>query len=119
METYRSETNVIIKWSPNTNDNGAQITQYKIEIKLKDESWVVDPLCNGAQVTTFLNAFCSIAMQDFIAEPYLLERDDLIVARVQALNAVGWSETSPENIEGQTVETAPTQVPQPIKIDLD
>jgi hypothetical protein len=57
-------------------------------------------------------------MENFIQSPYLLERDDLIVARVSALNGVGWSDESEPNILGQTVETKPTVAPEPITFDL-
>lgn len=41
------------------------------------------------------------------------------MAKVSAINSVGWSDASSPNIEGVTVETTPNQAPQALQVDLD
>lgn len=56
-------------------------------------------------------------MSFFTEDPYLLVQDDLIVAKVRALNAVGWSDFSELNTIGQRVETKPLFAPPDLQID--
>jgi hypothetical protein len=58
-------------------------------------------------------------MHFFTESPYLLVQDDLIVAKVRALNVVGWSEYSELNIIGQVVQTKPLVAPPILVIDAD
>jgi len=48
-------------------------------------------------------------MSDFLVSPYTLIRGDLIIARVSALNSIGWSSPSPLNTAGVVVQTTPAQ----------
>jgi hypothetical protein len=58
-------------------------------------------------------------MHFFTESPYLLVQDDLIVAKVRALNVVGWSEYSKLNTIGQVVQTKPLVAPPILVIDAD
>ena len=49
------------------------------------------------------------------AAPYSYLLDDLIVVRVSARNAMGWSNVSPLNTVGATAKTVPQAVSTPIR----
>ena len=54
-------------------------------------------------------------MSILIAAPYTLSLQDLIVVRVSAHNANGWSATSNANSFGATVKTVPAIMTAPVR----
>ena len=74
--------------------------------------------CDGGSTTAISNNYCLIPMQTFIDAPYNLVQGDLIIATVQALNSIGWSDASQLNISGQSVETKPPVAPKALIVDL-
>jgi len=57
-------------------------------------------LCNGTQQQTINSSSCQFEMLSVTQAPLFLTQGDLIVARVRALNAVGWGNFSQANTVG-------------------
>jgi hypothetical protein len=57
-----------------------------------------------------LNRYCFIpVIESLRADPYLLQYQDPVMARVKSRNAIGWAEDwSPESTVYATVEIEPT-----------
>jgi hypothetical protein len=101
-------TSVRVAWNPLAT-NGSPITAYKIEIKQQDGVSYTQDLtdCDGTNPTTVAGNYCLIPMTTLTAYPYLLAQGSLIIARVSALNVIGWSTPSADNTVGVTASTTP------------
>jgi len=63
---------------------------------------------------TSTDLFCEVPVQEALkVAPYSLTFDNLVVAKVQALNARGWSDLSNVNTVGERIKTAPTRMSLP------
>lgn len=69
--------------------------------------------CDGSNSAIISALECEVPMNDLVNAPYSLSLGDLIVAKVRALNTIGWSEFSSENTSGATVATKPTFMNDP------
>ena len=109
-----------IWWAPLTgvNDGGTAVLEYLVEIRQHDGTYAEEEqYCDGAQTAIVLNAYCFIpVIESLRADPYLLEFQDPIMARVKSRNAIGWSEAwSLESLVFATVEVEPTKMPPVVK----
>ena len=101
---------VKITWS-HPHDGSEQLTSYIIEIaNLDTTQWNEDSVnCSGDDP---LATSCVIPMETLIADPYYLIFDQLVEARVTAVNAYGPSpEASELNVDGARVRRKPSQIP--------
>lgn len=62
--------------------------------------YLEDSICDGSESTTFNQTYCLLPMERFIDEPYSLKQGERIVAIVSALNEVGLSPYSTDNLIG-------------------
>jgi hypothetical protein len=56
--------------------------------------------CDGTSPTVVMTRQCVIPMVVLISDPYLLPEDTLVVATIEALNEIGYSDPSEENVTG-------------------
>lgn len=105
-----SGTQVRISWIA-PYDNGATITQYLIEIKQnpsEGSSYFQELVnCDGSKVDVYSLLSCDIPMDSLRAVPFHLQYNQLIQARVSALNIIGWNVPSDPNIVGALIRTEP------------
>lgn len=110
-------TQVQISWVP-LKENGAQITQYLIELKTLQGAYIEMPtLCDGTNENVLANNYCLFPMATFLASPLSLLQGDLIVARIAVKNAIGWTLPSADNTQGVLVQTRPLK-PLPMTYDV-
>ena len=89
--TANSGTDVVITW-PEPNSNGADITEYLIEVQTNDGDFVEeDTFCDGAANVVREGRTCSIPMSVLTDVPYSLTQGITIKARVSSINAQGFS----------------------------
>ena len=90
--------------------NSAAVDAYKILLLQSDGLTYSQDLsdCDGSSSSIISQQYCDIRMSSLTQAPYLLTYSSLVVAKVQAHNAVGWSILSPANTAGATVQVAPT-----------
>lgn len=94
--------------------NGAAISAYNIEIQKKDNTFAAySTTCSGADATIKSQKWCKVAMSVLISSTYNLVKDDLIIARIQAINDQGTGAYSPVNSAGALVETVPDKLAAP------
>jgi len=90
--------------------NGAPILSYVIEIQDSAGGWQLETTdCDGADPATLSAASCTIP-QSTLTSPtgsFQLERGDLVVARVAAVNQLGQGDPSPANSDGARIQTLP------------
>lgn len=111
--TALSGSTVTISWSAAT-DNSATVTAYLLEILQSDGSYYTDTTNCDASTDPVLSArSCALSLTTLRASPYSLAQGDLVVARVSAQNANGWSDVSEVNTSGANIETEPGQMSAP------
>jgi hypothetical protein len=94
---------VKIDWTA-PSSNASTITSYKVEIKAKDDSWKQETIaCDGSNSGIISATECTIPLVTLIGSDFLLQRGDLVVARVTATNIIGTSPTSPLNTTGALI----------------
>lgn len=113
-------TQVKIQWTPGES-NASPITAFKVLIMTSNPLISLESLdyCDGTTNNIIAQNYCLIPMLAFLASPYNLEQGDLIIATVQARNAIGWSVSSLPNVTGQNVETTPNGTPADLIIHLE
>jgi len=115
-------TDVKIAWVPN-DENGSPVEEYRINIQTSDPAVYETELtfCDGSESTIFSNNYCLIPMEVFSNPvfPFQLSQGDLIVAKVEAKNQIGWSNLSNANSDGQRVEIKPPATPADLIVNLD
>lgn len=95
---------ITVSWSA-PSANGQAITAYKIEIENSSGVWAEESTyCDGTDAGIISATSCSFTIT-YAMSQYGLAVADLVVARVSALNAVGWSGTSTPNSSGANIET--------------
>jgi hypothetical protein len=90
--------------------NSATVDSYKILLLQSDGLTYSEDLpdCDGSNSTIISQQCCDIPMSSLTQAPYLLAYNALVVAKVQAHNAVGWSALSSANTIGATIQVAPS-----------
>ena len=83
------------------------MTAYRVYIKSKNSISYQASTCLGSEADVVLNRQCTVAMTELIEEPFALAEGDTVVAIVEALNDIGYSEPSEENQSGATVQVVP------------
>ena len=88
VSTIVQTSNIKIAWNKPSTDNGSQITQYKILIMKENAEFVESSLCNGSDpdIVQSETPHCIVPIALLRASPFLLSRQDMVVARVQARN---------------------------------
>lgn len=105
--TSISGLHVKIDWTA-PSSNAATITSYRVEIKAKDNSFKQETIaCDGSKSTIISATECLIPLTTLIGSNFLLERGNLVVARVTATNIIGTSLPSPLNTTGALIQTKP------------
>jgi hypothetical protein len=94
-------TDVKIQWTP-SDSNASPITSFKVLIMTSDPLVLIEQLdhCDGSSPDAISKNYCLVPMQKFIEPPYNLVQGDLIIAKVQAKNQIGWSDASLPNVSG-------------------
>ncbi len=105
VTTTQSGTSVNIAWTQPTT-NGLTVTQYEILIKKKDGTFASASTCVGTDSSVITSRSCSVTMLT-LRNTFNLVLNDLVVAKVRAYNAKGWSTYSSENVSGATIKTEP------------
>lgn len=104
--TVNDDPNVDITWTAPASDGGSALISYRVRVKSKTDgiyySYVAT--CPGTDITQLT---CSIPMTALLTTPFNLQLGDLVVAVVDALNAVDYSIPSPENTSGALARTIP------------
>ena len=105
--TSLSGTNVVVSWTA-PNNHGLPITSYKITFKYASTYEELTAYCDGTSSTVISSTTCNVPMSVFAASPFFLNIGDLIVARVQTYNLLGWGSNSADNTAGATYATNPS-----------
>lgn len=103
-------TKVLVSWTA-PNFNYQPNLNYDIQFLHSDQTYQAHTECTPS--TT--DSSCSVSMSSLIASPYSLAQGDLIKAIIRSTNLRGTSQFSPANSIGQTVETVPHQMNDPVE----
>lgn len=90
--------------------NGSPILSYVIELQSKDGAWHLETAnCDGAAAAVISATSCTLPQSVLTdsAGNFKLERADLVVARVAAVNAIAVGDASPVNSVGAKIQTLP------------
>jgi hypothetical protein len=109
---------VVIDW-PSTNENGAEIINYKVYIQHSDgvNYSIESSECDGTQPEVLENRLCYLSLTTIIGEPWNLPQEGSIVAKVAATNQFGDSDLSSSG-SGGIVKLVPLP-PVDIVVDED
>lgn len=104
--TSISSTSIVFQWVA-PNDNGSPLISYKVEFLNKNENLYnqIQTLCDPILATT-----CTIQMSNF-TQQLGYQPGSLIIARVSALNSIGWSTPSTTNTFGVLAQSTPQAAP--------
>lgn len=104
----QSGTNVVVTWAASANVHSSSVTAYRITFLQNSPATYASSTtsCLGAGVSTT----CSIPMSELFSPPFSLPYSTNIYAKVEALNAVGYSTPSAAGT-GVTVLTPPLDAP--------
>jgi hypothetical protein len=106
--TSNEGTDIKIVWNDDAYNGGSPLLYFRILIKKHDDTFAEDTVhCDGADQTTRANLFCLLPVETLIADPFLLQQGDLVVATVEAFNIIGFSAPSLENNEGANIRSIP------------
>ena len=98
---------MVIEWAA-PDIRGSSITAYEIQLKTQTGDFIeVTDLCDGSIEQVVTEMQCSFEMLDVLEDPLWLEQGDLIVAKVRAINQIGYGEYSSTNTLGQMTEKKP------------
>jgi hypothetical protein len=88
---------VTITWSEPVS-NGSPITAYRIYVRQSDTTTFTEETvdCVGTESTVITDKTCSISLATLKASPYLLVKDDSVVATIVSVNVYGESSQSSE-----------------------
>jgi len=112
--TSNEATFVRITWTEPAYNGGTPLLGFRVLIKSKAGDFVEDTdNCDGHDQTTKANLFCLIPMQ-VLRDDYLLVQGDDVIATVEALNAIGYSDPSADNTVIADVRTEPLAPPNPV-----
>jgi len=91
-------TNVRIAWDPTPNERDSAVIAYRVLIRQKDGLFSQELLnCDGTSLAVVSSRSCFIPMDILRADPFWLVEGDLVVATIEALNEIGYSDVSAEN----------------------
>jgi hypothetical protein len=112
VTTEVSSTNIIIKWTKPSTDNGSPVTAYLVKIRQKTPNTTFTEYtasCNGASTAIVAMALpqCVIPISYLTESPYSLIQGDLVAAVVNAYNIEGWGPLSTVNSIGALIEIIP------------
>ena len=113
--TVDSDRDVIISWDATPNERDSAVTAYRVNVKSRNGISYQVSTCLGSEPQVVIDRSCTIPMTVLIEAPFLLEEGDTVVAIVEALNEIGYSEPSEENTSGaviQVVPHAPATIPR-------
>jgi transketolase C-terminal domain/subunit len=109
---------VKISWTApaSTGGSGIAITAYRIEVLLKDGSFI--QVCDGADPAVVANGFCTLPALSFLQPPFAFSQGDKIKARVAAINEIGPSDYSVvSNTLVALVQTVPHKPINRVQVD--
>jgi hypothetical protein len=109
--TANSGTDVVVTWPATSSERGAAVAEYRVKFKRSDGVLAEVSECDGSTAASLADRTCTVPMTVFTTGPFSLAIDALIVATVEALNAKGYADPSPENTSGAFAQTAPTVGP--------
>ena len=98
---------MVINWDETPDERDSAVTAYRVNIKSKNGISYQVATCLGSEPQVVIDRSCTIPMTVLVADPFFLEEGDAIVATVEALNEIGYSEPSEENQSGAVVQVAP------------
>jgi hypothetical protein len=114
VSTALADAAARISWTAPSN-NYKTISAYDIEIKVQDGSsyQAVTAYCDGTSAAVVSGLYCDVPVSVLRASPYSLDVQNLVVARVRAINELGAGSYSPDNAAGALIETEPTAMASP------
>lgn len=107
--TSSNENNEVrLSWQEPAYDGGTPLIDYVITIKTNDGDYLEETTyCNGSDFQTRGNLFCLIPMPVLRDAPYSLTLGEIIIGKVSARNAIGYSEESEPNQGFAELRTEP------------
>ena len=106
--TTNDDVNVVISWSATPHERGSAVVAYRVTIHSKHAVGIEQAdHCKGTDSTIFTARSCSVPISVLAADPYFLEEGDLIVAQIEALNAINYSPISEANTGDAVMKQKP------------
>ena len=99
-------SNVVFTWSVTSNDNGSTVTGYRLTI-FDQTNYVESDSCNSSMSGTTCEVPMSELTQAVVDGGFGYSPNDLILAKVEALNSEGYSTISDANSSGEVAQTVP------------
>jgi hypothetical protein len=105
---------VRFQWSA-PNDRSSPIAGYELVIGASGGTDFIEETtyCDGSLPAVVASRYCLVPMTTLRAPLYSLVYADRVVARIRALNSVGWSPYSDANPDGALVQTEPRTASTP------
>ena len=98
---------MIVSWDATANERDSAVTAYRVNLKSKNGISYQVATCLGSEPQVVIDRSCSIPTTVLTAHPFLLEEGDTVVAIVEALNEIDYSEPSEENQSGAVIQVVP------------
>jgi len=113
-DTGVDPTSVKITWLQ-PYSNSEPVIDYQVVIRHKDLSTFSEESvnCNGAVDPAKTSLYCFVPLTVLRSNPYLLEFNDLVVAKARARNAWGYGIYSESNTAGASIQTEPSAPASP------
>jgi len=112
--------NLQITWADplDTGGTGVVITDNIVTIIKKDGTYVEDTsLCDGSIEPALSSRSCEVPFSSLLLDPFLLTQGDLVKAKVQVKNVIGWSNFSPIvlDVDAKGVQVVPLKPNAPTR----
>lgn len=110
MTTSVAGADLVVTWQDSLDDHGSAVTAFIVTFKEADNlnfsqiETDCNPIANSA---AFITKSCQVPMSLLRADPYSVPVGDLIVVKVQAVNAKGISDPSVANTAGILAQDKP------------
>ena len=117
VTTTVRDLNVRVSWQTPF-DNYQAITRFEVYILSRDgQLYESKEYCDGHQFSSeSTETHCDLPVKEVLQkEPFNLEFDDLVQARVRAYNVRGWSELSTANLDGARIQSEPLFMTAPTR----
>ena len=104
-----NNNNVLVSWQVPSDDGGSPVLSYRLLLKQKDGSFSVESTSCDAENSQSItdSRECTVAISLLTAEPFSLEDEDHVHAKVIALNIVGESAASEEGNGAEVILSSP------------
>lgn len=98
----------MVTWPATTNNDGSAVTAYRIKfLESNGLTLVTTSACDGTLASVISSRTCTFSTATLMTSPFNLAIGSLVVAQVEALNAIGYSTPSVSNTVGASAQTTP------------